>query len=266
MGARRLALGGVLILSLSTRASGRGEEGPTADSAKVPGVLVELFTSQGCSSCPPADRLLARLGTDATIKVVPLSFHVDFWNSLGWTDPFSGHAWTLRQEAYARAFRLDGVYTPQAVVDGGAEMNGADEARLRAAIRAAAGRPAAVLKLDLETADSQVDAHVNVDLPEALRGRKLDLWVALFETGLVTSVARGENGGSALHNDYVVRRLEHAQTIPANGTGRSQSSVRLRFDRDWKRPNLGVAAFVQDPRSLEVRGATSERLGETASR
>ena len=229
----------------------------TAGSVQVHEVVVELFTSQGCSSCPPADRLLAKLGAESGVRVVPLAYHVDFWNHGGWMDPFSSHDWTQRQVAYGRSFGLDNVYTPQAVVDGAAQLNGSDEARIRAAIASAAARPAAVLALALESPGSHVLARVDVDLPEALRDRRLDVWLAVYETGLVTAVARGENGGSQLQNDYVVRRLERAAKLAPGGDGQSSHSVKLRLSPDWKRSRLGVAAFVQDPRSLEIRGATA---------
>src|SRR5690348_11228611 len=100
--------------------------------AAAPGngpVVVELFTSQGCSSCPPADRLLSKLGEDPRFagKVLPLSFHVDYWNSIGWQDPFSSARWSARQNDYARAFRSDRIYTPQTVVNGTSECVGNDE-------------------------------------------------------------------------------------------------------------------------------------------
>jgi hypothetical protein len=225
-------------------------------------VVVELFTSQGCSSCPPADRLLARIGEESGGRVVPLSFHVDFWNHDGWTDPFSGREWTERQVAYARALRVGQVYTPQAVVDGGAEMVGSDGASLEAAIAAAAARPAAEISLRVEPAASKVLVEAEVSCPEALRGRKLDLMLAIFETGLVTAVGRGENGGHTLRNDYVVRSLRRGARVTAEGAGPTRHTQTLALASDWKREHLGVAAFLQDPRSLEIRGASSMFLSK----
>jgi hypothetical protein len=228
-------------------------------------VLVELFTSQGCSSCPPADRLLTKLGGEGGNRVVPLSFHVDFWNHGGWTDPFSSAEWTRRQVAYARVFRISAVYTPQAVVDGGAEIVGSEEAGLRAAIAAAAARPAALISLRLEPLDSKVRVHADVDLPEALRGRKLDLMFAVFETELVTPVGRGENGGSTLRNDYVVRSLRRDGGVSANKSGQAQSTATLSLEKTWNRSRLGVAAFVQDPQSLAICGASAAHFSPEKS-
>lgn len=241
------------------------EPAPPSSAAPAPApaphpVLIELFTSQGCSSCPPADELLTKLGAQGAGRVVPLSFHVDFWNHGGWSDPFSSAEWTRRQVAYARIFRIPSVYTPQAVVDGGAELVGSNADSLRAAIAVAAARPAALIALQLEPSESKVKVHADVDLPEALRGRKLDLMLAVFETDLVTQVGKGENGGHTLRDDYVVRSLRRDGRLSAEKTGRAQSTATLSLDKAWNRSHLGVAAFVQDPQSLAVVGAGSALL------
>ena len=242
--------------------SGRGGSAlqPPSESRPRHVVLVELFTSQGCSTCPPADRLLSKIAEESAGRVVTLSFHVDFWNSTGWTDPFSTREWTERQVAYGRRFGLSQVYTPQAVVDGGGEMVGSDADRLRGAIDAAAARPAGEISLHLEPAGSRVKVGAEVNLPEALRGDRLDLMVAVFETGLITQVGRGENSGRTLRNDYVVRRLERVERLKANGPAQSRHTVSLRLSKDWNPARLGVAAFLQDPKSLEIRGAAAQAL------
>ncbi len=194
------------------------------------------------------------------MPVVPLEFHVDFWNSNGWRDPFSKHAWTERQAAYARAFRLGQVYTPQAVVDGRSEMVGSDGSRLRSAIASSSSRPAADISLALEPSASRVLVHAEVQLPETLHGRKFDLMVALFETGLVTEVGRGENGGHTLKNEYVVRDLKRAGKLSPRGPERTEHTAELSLERDWNPARLGVAAFLQDPASLEICGGTSRLL------
>jgi hypothetical protein len=249
------------ILGVASASDAREE--PPPEPAGVPpshAVVVELFTSQGCITCPPADRLLVSLGEESAGRVVPLSFHVDFWNSLGWKDPFSRGAWTERQRAYARALRLGQVYTPQAVVDGRSEMNGSDSARLRAAIAAAASRPAGKISLLLEPSPSQILVRARVDLPEALRGRKLDLMLALFERGLVTAVGRGENGGRTLHNDYVVRSLRRVGRVSSRGPAETSHDAMLSLEKEWERSRLGVAGFLQDPGSLEIYGANAMLL------
>ncbi len=258
------------LLSLSIGAAGPEPPAPSSASSSAPPaaapvpaghmVLVELFTSQGCSSCPPADVLLTKLGEQGMGRVVPLSFHVDFWNHGGWSDPFSSAEWTRRQIAYARMFGIPSVYTPQGVVDGGAELVGSNEDGLRKAIAAAASRPAAMITLRLEPSDAKVRVHADVDLPEALRDRKLDLMFAVFETDLVTSVGRGENGGRTLRNDYVVRSLKRDGRLSPEKSGRAQSTATLSLDKGWNHSHLGVAAFVQDPQSLAISGASAQLL------
>jgi hypothetical protein len=224
-------------------------------------VLVELFTSQGCYSCPPADRLLSRLGRESGGNVVPLAFHVDFWNTLGWRDPFSSSTWSRRQAAYVRALRLDSGYTPQVVVHGLAEAVGSDEKRILAAIATAASRPAAELSLTLEPGSSDVTARVQVEIPEPLREREWDLMLAVYETGLVTAVESGENKGRELRNDYVVRSLRR-ERLKKNDSSVSEVSSKLPLERDWNRSQLGVAAFLQDRKSLEIGGVAAEPIGD----
>ena len=123
----RLSLLALALIAIAPR-SGAGEPGPSISGDRV--AVVELFTSQGCSSCPPADRLLSKLARDPRYqgKVIPLSFHVDYWNSIGWTDPFSSNRWSERQRVYAgRVFHSNRIYTPQVVVNGRSECVGNSE-------------------------------------------------------------------------------------------------------------------------------------------
>lgn len=240
---------------------------PPASTGAVPRegvVLLELFTAQGCSSCPPADRVLSALGQDESLRerVVPLAFHVDYWDRIGWTDPFGSSRWSARQEAYGRRFRLDGVYTPQLVLDGRAEMNGSQEARIRAEIARGLERPP-VARVDLAAARGEGAAEavitVGAEMLEARDG-KLDLLLAVFENGVVTAVARGENEGAVLRNDFVVRRLETVLSLGGRaGTSRSRE-IKVKLDLAWRPEHLGVAAFLQDPRSLEIVGAAAKPL------
>jgi hypothetical protein len=226
-------------------------------------VVVELFTSQGCSSCPPADRLLSRLGTDPRFagKVLPLSFHVDYWNSIGWKDPFSSPRWSARQNDYARAFRSDRVYTPQLVVNGASECVGNEEGTVLARISAALAKaPAGEVRLTVEPAAGPVKVSVDAQLDRAGSRHPLDVLVALYQTGLDTPVRAGENASRTLHNDYVVRRLEKAFTLPAAPGSRHAGEVTLPVDPSWNRGALGVVAFLQDPVTLEIEGAAAQKL------
>ncbi len=244
-----LVLAGCVASSVSAQTSGGAQ--PVAHP-----VVIELFTSQGCSSCPPADQLLTQLGAAGAGRVVPLAFHVDYWNHVGWTDPFSSHSWTERQVDYMRAFHMEAPYTPQAVVDGVSQLVGSDADALRAAIAAEAAKPAAGIVLRLESDASKVSVDADVDLPESLRGRRWELRVAVFETGLVTPVGKGENGGKTLRNDYVVRTLTSAGRVEKP----ARLKTTLKLEKGWDRSHLGVAAFLQDPKTFEIRGASVRLL------
>jgi hypothetical protein len=161
-------------------------------------VVVELFTSQGCSSCPPADALLSTLADRP--DVLALAFHVDYWNRLGWVDPFSGPWATARQSAYAAQMGSDQVYTPQAVVDGGRDVVGSDQARLEAAITDARSDPSVPVAL----AGSDSGLRVTVD-PAAPADAVL--WLVGFDDRHETPVRRGENAGQTLVDRNVVRSL-----------------------------------------------------------
>ena len=243
----------VLTVSLfAASPAGAGDEPPAAAHA----VVVELFTAQGCSSCPPADRLLTQLGGESSGRIVPLAFHVDFWNHDGWTDPFSSADWTRRQVAYAKKLGLQQVYTPQAVVDGSVELIGSRGPELQSAVAAAAAKPAAAIALKLEPSESKVRVRADVELPEALKSGSWELMFAVYETGLVTPVKAGENGGKTLQNDYVVRSLRSGDRVK----GTSTQTATLSLDKGWNRERLGVAAFLQDPSTLEIRGASARAL------
>ncbi|HVT60287.1 MAG TPA: DUF1223 domain-containing protein [Thermoanaerobaculia bacterium] len=242
-------------------------------------VVVELFTSQGCSSCPPADRLLSRLPDDPRLagKVIPLAFHVDYWNQIGWTDPFSARRWSERQEGYARAFRSSQVYTPQVVIGGRSECVGSREDQVRRGIAdALAAEPAARVSLALAppSPDGKLRATVAARLARAAAGAGpggLELWVALTESGLTTAVGAGENASRTLRNDHVVRRLEKAFTLPAAAGAERSAELALELPsgaaRDPKRlANLSVAAFLQDPASLAIHGAAVARVAPGGAR
>ncbi len=258
--AAAIVLGGGLRASPASARTGP----PSSTPAPRHVVVVELFTSQGCSTCPPADRLLSRLGA-AGADVLPLAFHVDYWNRIGWTDPFSSHDWSQRQVEYARALGLKNVYTPQAVVDGAAEMVGSEENQVRAAIASAASKPAAAISLELEPKGSKVRVTARIALPEPLRGGPENLMLAVYETGLVTPVKAGENNGQTLHNDYVVRSLRRAAEIAPGGSTSTSATATLSLEKGWNRSALGVAAFLQDPRSLAIRGAGAALLPGTSA-
>jgi hypothetical protein len=191
-------------------------------------LVLELFTSQGCSSCPPADQLLSKLAKATSGRpLAPLSFHVDYWNDLGWADPYSQAAWTERQRQYATALGDKGVYTPELVVGGAKGFVGSHTKTIEKAIDDAP-RPALLKAASTWRNDKlEVTATAPADA---------EILVALYEDGRRIAVTRGENG-STLTNDRVVRRLERVAKAGNKGT------VTVAIDPSWK--NVGAVAFAQ---------------------
>lgn len=181
---------------------------PPAIAAERP-VVVELFTSQGCSSCPPADALLSTLADRP--EVLALAFHVDYWNRLGWTDPFSGPWATARQTAYAAQMGSSQIYTPQAVIDGRSDVVGSDRAAMESAIAAARSEPAVAVLLT--TSESGLQVAVDPTAPtDAV------LWLVGFDDRHDTPVRRGENAGRTLVDRNVVRSLTRLDGWSPGGT------------------------------------------------
>ena len=236
-------------------------------------VVLELFTSQGCSSCPAAEELLSRIGLDPGTRelVAPLAFHVDYWDELGWRDPFSDRAWSFRQMQYQHALKVaGGAYTPQLVVNGQAELNGTHARRVLSELEAAQQQDVvASVELAARLCEGARRPALAVDVKATLLGEvaagKLELKLAVFENGVVTAVRRGENGGRTLRNDFVVRRLETAFSLQPTKGARGERQLTLKLDRDWQLQNLGVAAFLQDSSSLRILAAAARQLAGPAA-
>lgn len=220
--------------------------------APVP-VVVELFTSEGCSSCPPADAVLSKVTQEASIagaQVIALGMHVTYWDRLGWKDPASSPLATRRQQDYSRVFGEDRVYTPQAVIDGHEELVGSDESGVRRALAKAAREPHAHLTLTASIDGDILKAGATVtDLPGDAKG-PLHAWMVITEDGLTSVVKRGENGGRTLRHDAVVRAI----------SGRAfdrTAALEFRADlrREWRRDRLKAAVLLQDTRTQRIRGA-----------
>ena len=225
-----------------------------------PPILVELFTSQGCSSCPPADRLLSELASSES-NIVALAFHVDYWNYIGWKDPFSSPDWSDRQRRYAHELQSNQIYTPQLVVNGRRHGVGSDRRELSAML-AEAAEDEAVGRLEIEITDSSttgISLELHTDLESGADSQNLVAWVALVEDGFVTSVGRGENARRTLRNDRVVRRLQKVTRIDL-ATRSHSAALHFDIEPEWQRERLSVAAFLQDPVSLHVHAATSVSL------
>lgn len=251
-----VAVGAVATAAVSTLA-GR------ATAPREPGtpVLVELFTSEGCSSCPPADALLRHLHETQPVggaDVIVLSEHVDYWNRQGWTDPFSSAAFTARQQDYVTRLGAESLYTPQAIVDGRAEVIGNDRPALTAAIRAAAARPKTPLQV---TAAADGAATIRVSVHGVGLPARADVIVALAEDDLTVQVARGENAHKRLQHSGVVRRWTRVGRAEADGSV-TLSHVAVQVDAGWQRRALRVVAIAQAPGPGAVSGLGVTRLAE----
>lgn len=200
-------------------------------------VLVELFTSEGCSSCPPADALLERLDKDA--NVIVLSEHVDYWNDIGWRDPFSDARYSERQSRYADRFKGQGVYTPQMVVDGSREFVGSDARAADAAIRTA--RPKVPVQLQ-----SDGSGGVRVSIAESANSG--DVLIAFARNEAASAVSAGENRGRKLHHVAVVREIRTAGELKPG----AQFEKRITLPADPA--NLRVIAWVQEHGQGRVLG------------
>jgi hypothetical protein len=226
----------------------------TLQAADVP-IVVELFTSEGCSSCPPADELLAKLEKTQPVngaRLIVLSEHVDYWNRLGWRDPFSSSDFTLRQNQYSDAFRQDGPYTPEAVVDGRTGFVGSNWGDTKAALLEAYKQPKATVTL--KTAPEGAGINLSVDVRDIPGGKDADVILAITETGLQSNVRSGENSGRLLKHTGVVRRM----TVIGKTTGDAYSTqTSIVLPKDWKRENLRAVVFLQDHKTKHILGAAS---------
>lgn len=253
-----------LLLLIPRGEYGRSGLAQESDRQQPPIVIVELFTSEGCSSCPPADELVKRISEQQFVPgvaVVALEQHVDYWNHDGWYDPFSSADFTSRQIAYSRVLPKSGVYTPQIVVDGYLEITGNRERQLDDAIRQAALVPKAnvMLILPAEKPLGKASFEMKVDhLPSIPKGDELEFWVAVTEKGLQSDVKAGENSGQILRHAAVVRSLQKAGTTKNGAEYTKQVTVKL--EKDWRLENLAVVAFVVDKKSSKVVGAAIARV------
>jgi hypothetical protein len=218
-------------------------------SAQTP-VVVELFTSEGCSSCPPADLLLRRLQREQPVpgvQVIPLSEHVDYWNQLGWKDPFSSGKFTDRQRQYSEVFHKDGPYTPQMVVDGVAEFVGSDGPHALKAIAEAARRSKASVTLTCQANPLRLQVRIDKVREDA------DVLLAIAEDGLESNVIRGENRGLRMAHDGVTRRMTVIGRARKQHPFAAEPSVGI--EKDWRPENLSAVVFLQDRSTYHIQGA-----------
>ena len=244
-----VALGAFLVLT-----------GGTAQTMPHAPVLVELFTSEGCSSCPPADVLLEKLDAandPENPQVIVLSEHVDYWNSIGWKDPYSSAAFSQRQNAYRQRFHLGSVYTPQMVVNGVAEFVGNDSREANRKI-AAAGAQTATVPVRLFVVSPGI-ARVAIDkAPDGMTGGVADVMVAVASNETSTQVLSGENGGRKLHHVAVVR------TMKVMGEIRDGRFFSAEIDLGKNSRDLRIVAWIQERGQGRVLGAAMRSMAVTS--
>lgn len=223
---------------------------------RVP-VLAELFTSEGCSSCPPADALLRKLDQMqpvAKAQIIVLGEHVDYWNSLGWKDPFSSAQFSDRQALYAHALNGE-TYTPQLVIDGRWQVLGSDEKAIESAVMRAAAKPKSAVRIVTATRDGN-EAVIGVAV-DALASGKKDIWIAIADDRDETSVRKGENAGKTLTHVAVVRSLSKAGTVTKSAG--FEKTVRVPLSASDGQTSMRVVVFVAEFGG-PVAGLAMERL------
>ncbi len=232
---------------------------------RVP-VIVELFTSEGCSSCPPVDKFLAqidRLQPVPEALIIPLEEHVDYWDHDGWRDPFSDPAFTDRQSIYAQQFHLPGPATPEVVVAGRAQFLGNDYLKSRGAILEAARSPQAHISLTLSSGPESDTLHAAIRVEEYPSGLskkddKAEVRLAVTEDDLASQVKAGENSGKHLEHRATVRKF---LTVGHAEEGKPFSTeAKIPLGKQWNRAHLHVVVFLEAHGSHEILGATTASL------
>jgi hypothetical protein len=256
-------LAALLLFWMTSSAATESSSGNPQD--RVP-VLVELFTSEGCSTCPPADVLLQQLDRTQPIpgaNAIVLSEHVDYWNRIGWKDPFSSSFFSDRQNAYASRLGLSSVYTPQMVVDGTTELTGSEADKAREAIGKASRTPKIGMRISSIRVASANSLRVSVEVEsvsDSVETRTAEIFVVLALDHTESQVLKGENAGRTLSHTGVVRKLEKIGAFRAGE--KFAKDVALKIDPTVRPGNLRVIAFVQEGGMGRVLGAAEQMVGK----
>ncbi len=243
----------ILLLILFTFSQGFREASvmgtPKNDGAGF--AVIELFTSEGCSSCPSADEAVAKFLTGNREQVFVLAFHVDYWDKLGWKDVFSKPAYSVRQSKYAAVFKLESAYTPQIVVNGRHEFVGSNAAQLNRVVEKELAN--SVTKPIALTADGITNNHVlvNYQLNENMNGK---LNIALVQSHAASDVKRGENVGRHLDHINVVRDFK---TLDLSGV---KGKTELELPAGLTKEDCKVIAYLQDPASMQISGVAEIKI------
>jgi hypothetical protein len=248
---RRSRIAGVVMLVLMTAPIGLKAQ-------KV--VLVELFTSEGCSSCPPADALLRQVNGTQTREgqlIVGISEHVTYWNSLGWSDPFSSSAYTDRQDAYSQRFHLDGVYTPQMVINGAEQIVGSDREALLQAVQKEEAQPSRMALRILSVEAGRNGWNVHFSASGELPAHGVDLIAVLADDSDRSSVLHGENSGHTLAHVAVARSIARIAKVQTAGEGTAQIPIPSSFQASQ---GHHLILFAQTPDNGRVLGTDTKPL------
>jgi len=247
-------------LSFFTMAFCLSAGAPADNGATGVPVLLELFTSEGCSSCPPADRLLEILDQKQPVtgaNLIVLSEHVDYWDRLGWKDPFSSSQYTARQQDYTNKYNFDGVYTPQLVVDGRFGFVGSDGREASSAIQKAIREQKIPIEISNVSRDgNQVTAHIELHADQSFKGGRAVLYVAIADNRAESHVAHGENAGRSLAHVAVTRVLKQVGAINLDSASAKDVTLSVQPRANGSR----LVAFIQDPKSGHVLGVAAQKL------
>lgn len=236
-----------------------------AEDYRVP-VIVELFTSEGCSSCPPAEELLSRLEKTQPVpnaRIIALEEHVDYWNQLGWKDRFSNPLFRGRQNDYARASNIENIYTPQMIVNGRSEFVGDDSSRAYEEIQKATANRRFMIHMQAdETPDRPelMDLSVHIKNLRGAREPASSVYLAVTESKLSFRVGAGENAGRHINHAPVVRSFGVIGTWDAKGSNEVEVHPTLKLPPEWRRENLRAVVFIQEKDSRRISGAAAVEL------
>lgn len=241
--------------AMQTVESQKRTENPQSKQA----VLVELFTSEGCASCPPADKVLAFLEREQPApqaEIITLAFHVDYWDDLGWKDAFSSPLYSQRQELYGQKFRIDAIYTPQMIVDGQTEFGGSNSGKAVSAVMESARAKKAKIEMVLN------ENLLKIDISEISKTENATVFLVIAEDNLTSKIKRGENSGQVLRHASVVRRLTAIGSVNSSDS-KFSAEANLEFLPGWKKENLKIVVFVQENESRRVLGVNKVSLAKT---
>ena len=242
-----LAGAGIIALGFAAKNNSidKGKESVAVSGSFAPVAVLELFTSEGCSSCPPADKLLPEL-IKLDSNIIALSFHVDYWNRLGWEDPFSSAAFSERQRDYARQLHLESVYTPQLIVNGEYELVGSSRSKAESTIKMALKEKAQV-KLTIDNV-KMTNGKINFIVHSDGDFKKTDILAAVVQKQVTTNVKSGENSGAKLSHTNVVSTFSRQTTVDKN-------EFELDIPPGIAKDNWQLVIYTQQKKDLKISGA-----------